>query len=62
MFFFQSIIDALGNALESSVNMMEKYFDKVTYTLSDSEDEEDEDHRRWDLLIMVFDRLVFCVL
>lgn len=46
--YFKSIIDALGNALESSVNMMEKYFDKVTFTLSDSEDDEEEGHRRWE--------------
>lgn len=46
--YSQTIIDALSNALECSVNIMDKYFDKVTYNLSDSEDDEDNDNRRYE--------------
>lgn len=45
----QTLIEALENALECSVNMIDKYFDKVTYSLSDSDDDDDEadSHKRY---------------
>lgn len=45
------MIDALRTSIETGVALMDKYFDKVTLELSDSEDdgEEEEEEKRYDL-------------
>lgn len=36
------MIDAIQNAIDTGMQLMDKYFEKVTYELSDSEDETEE--------------------
>lgn len=41
-----SVTEALQNAITTGMQMVDKYFDKVTIELSDSEDEGEEVQKR----------------
>lgn len=42
------MIEALQTAIDTGMEMMDKYYEKVTYELSDSEDDGDDVHQRFD--------------
>lgn len=45
----ESVVNSIQYALDSGLKMMEKYYDKVTYDLSDSDDE-DGCHKKYVLI------------
>lgn len=43
------MIDAIQNAIDTGMQLMDKYFEKISYELSDSEDETEEVQKGWEV-------------